>query len=339
MNSKKNIESIRKTLGKQKYAFAGHHSAVQICRWTKNSLNKKGSCWKEKFYGIESHRCCEMSPAVIWCENQCLHCWRPIELNLGTKLETIDEPEKILTGIIEARKKLIMGFKGNKKVSEKKFKEALEPTLFTMSLSGEPTLYPRLGELFSEIRKRKCISFLVTNGQNPEVLEKLEKENNLPTQLTISMNAGNEKLFKLWHRSSKKDAWKRFNQSLDIIKNLKEKTRRAVRLTLVKPGTNKAKYQELTNMSDENAKEYALLIKKADPDFIHVKGFMSVGYSRERLGYDKMPWHYEIKKFAEKLLEELKKQGMKDYKIMGEEKRSCVVLLAKNKKDLKIKNV
>jgi len=52
-----------------------------------------------------------------------------------------------------------------------------------------------------------------------------------------------------------------------------------------------------------------------------------------------MPWHYEIKKFAEKLLEELKKQGMKDYKIMGEEKRSCVVLLAKNKKDLKIKNV
>ncbi len=334
-----NIKEVKKTLEKQHYAFIGNHSAVQICRWTKNSLNKKGSCWKEKFYGIKSHRCCQFSPAVMWCENSCLHCWRPIEMNLGAKLNIIDEPEKIINEITKARADLLMGFKGNKNVSEKKFKEAISPNIFTFSLSGEPTIYPRLGELISLIRKRNSISFLVTNGLNPEAIEKLEKENSLPTQLTISC-LPNEKLFRIWCRTTKKNAWKEFNKTLDILKNLKAKTRRVIRLTLVKSGDKKSKFKNITNMDDENIKEYAEIIKKAEPDFIHVKGFMSMGYARERMGYDKQPWHYEVKRFAENLLKQLKKfKETNEYKILGEEKRSCVILLGKNKKDLKIKKV
>jgi len=331
----KNFENVKKILEKQGYAVIGNHSGVQICRWTKNSLNKKGVCWKEKFYGIESHRCAQLSPAIMWCENQCLHCWRPIENNLGTQIPIVDEPKEIIEKIIEARKKLLMGFKGNKKINQKKFEEALNPTLFTFSLSGEPTLYPRLDELIQEVKKRNAVSFLVTNGLNPEAIKKLDEKNSLPTQITLSLNAGNEKLFNAWHRSSKKDAWLKFNETLDLLKQLKGKTRRIIRLTLVKEGKNpKSKFNEISNMKDENVKEYAELIRKAEPDFIHVKAFMSVGYARERMGYDKMPWHYEIKKFADKLANELKEDG---YKILAEEKRSCVVLLGKNKKDIKIK--
>lgn len=335
-NSEKNLDSIRKKLEKQQYGIFGNHSAVQVCRWTKNSLNKKGVCWKEKFYGIESHRCCQMSPAVMWCENKCLHCWRPIEMNLGTRLNEADDPKEIIDGIIEERKKLLMGFKGNKNVSEKKFNEALNPTLFTMSLSGEPTLYPRIGELFKEIRKRKAVSFLVTNGLNPEVIENLKKEE-LPTQITVSTNAPNEKLFKKWHRSSKKKAWERFNETLDVLKKLKGKTRRVIRLTLVKKGKDeKAKNNEMTNMAEENVKEYVKLIEKAEPNFVHIKGFMSVGYSRERFGYDKQPWHYEVKRYAEKILKELKRKD-KDWKILAQEKRSNVIMLGKKKRGMKIK--
>ncbi len=329
-------EKIKETLKKQHYEIAGEneHSAVQICRWTKNSLNGKGGCWKEKFYGIDSGRCCQMSPSVMWCENKCLHCWRPIEMNLGVNIGKTDEPKEIIDEIIKARKKLMVGFGGDEKISKKRYKEALEPNLFTFSLSGEATLYPKLDGLIKEIRKRKAISFLVTNGQNPDVIEKLEKNNALPTQLTISMNAPNKELFKKWHNSIRKDAWERFNETLKIMKKLKGKTRRVVRLTLVRQGDDTEKLKELNNMKKENVEEYKKLILIAEPDFIHVKGFKSLGYSRERMGYSKQPFYEEIQDFAKKLLEELKSQG---YKKLAEDERSCVVLLGKDKKMMKIK--
>lgn len=329
-------KKVKKTLKKQHYEIVGknQHSAVQVCRWTRNSLNERGGCWKEKFYGIESHRCCQMSPSVMWCENQCLHCWRPIEMNLGINIGKIDEPKEIIEEAIKARKKLLIGFKGNEKTHSKKFKEAIEPNLFTLSLSGEATLYPKLDELIKEIRKRKAISFLVSNGQNPDVIKKLEKNNSLPTQLTISMNASNKKLFQRWHNSIRKDAWEKFNETLKIMKKLKGKTRRVVRLTLVREGDNTEKLKELNNMKPEHVKEYAKLIKIAEPDFIHVKGFKSLGYSRNRMGYSKQPFYEEIQDFANKLVKELKSQR---YKKLGEDERSCVVLLGKDKKKMKIR--
>jgi hypothetical protein len=61
---------------------------------------------------------------------------------------------------------------------------------------------------------------------------------------------------------------------------------------------------------------YYKLIKKSDPDFIHVKGFKSLGYSRNRMGYDKQPFHKEVKSFGKKLLKELKSWD-KNWKIIG----------------------
>jgi len=324
---------IQAKLKKMKYGLVGNSSAVQVCRWTRNALNGDRGCWKEKFYGISSAGCAQMSPATMWCENQCLHCWRPIEMTLGSKLDAVDDPIEILDGIVAERKRLMMGFGGNDKVDKDKFKEALTPSLFTMSLSGEPTIYPRLGEMFAEIRRRGAVSFLVTNGLNPEALEKLETTG-LPTQITVSTNAPNEELFLKWHRSTKKEAWKRFNETLDVISGLEGMVRRVIRLTLVKPGVDE--YGGLTNMTEENVGEYVSLIKKASPDFVHVKGFMSVGYARDRAGYDKMPWFKEIKEFALKLENELKQYG---YKISATDERCCVIMLAKNEMKLKIEKV
>lgn len=253
-------------------------------------------------------------------------------MNLGKKLDDIDEPEKILDEIIEKRKKLLMGFKGNEKVSRKRFYESINPNLFTFSLSGEPTLYPYLAEMIDVIRKRNAISFLVTNGLNPKAIKTLERKNSLPTQLTVSC-LPNEELFLKWTRTLKKNAWKNFLETLDLVRKLKGKTRRALRITLVKKGKEKSKYKDIENMSDENIQNYSEIIKRAEPDFVHIVGFKSVGYSRERMGYGKQPWHCEVKDFAEKLAGKLG-----GYKIMGEEPRSAAVLLSNLPKEkLKIK--
>lgn len=326
--------NVRDTLQKMNYALVGETSAVQICRWTKNSIRGDRGCWKEIFYGISSAGCCQMTPAVMWCENQCLHCWRPIEMNLGTTLPKVDDPIEILDGIVEARKKLLVGFKGSDKVDLKKLAEGLEPKLYTMSLSGEPTLYPRIGEIFKEIRRRKAISFLVTNGLNPQVIQKF-KDDEFPTQITVSTNAPNEKLFKVWHRSTKAKAWETFNETLDLIKNLKGKVRRVIRLTLVDVG-EEGKFNETTNMSKENVKEYCNLIRKAEPDFVHVKGYKSVGYARARMGYDNQPWFEAVSDYAKKIEKELFNDG---YRIAASDERCCVVMLCKDNAKLKIDKV
>jgi len=329
------LESFRKKLKKQKYGLVGNHSAVQVCQWTKNSLNNNGDCWKSKFYGVDSHRCCQTSVSLFNCENKCLHCWRNTDYTISNEVENPGDPKELIDGLIDERKRLLNGYGGNVKTSKKKFQEALKPNFFTFSLTGEATLYPRLGEMIEELRKRKIITFLVTNGLNPERIRELAKRKQLPTQFTISLNTSNKSLYDLWHRSSKQDAWKKLNECLSLMKKLKGKTRRAIRLNLVKKDLeDKGFIGQLSNMEDIHVKEYVKLILKAAPDFIHVDGFKSIGSARERMSWRKMPNFNEVKEFAEKLQKELKSKG---YKIMGEEKRSAVVLISNKKRnELKI---
>jgi tRNA wybutosine-synthesizing protein 1 len=313
-------KKVTSVLKRQHYFVVGKSSAVQICGWAKKSLKDEDFCYKEKFYGIKSHKCCQMSPAVMWCQNKCLHCWRAIELNLGEKISKADKPKKIIEGCVKAQKKLISGFGGNGNVNKKKFKQAQTPSQFAISLSGEPTIYPKLAELIKELRKQRKTSFLVTNGLLPEKLLELKKKKALPTQLYLSLNFPNEKLFKKITKNKKKNSWKKFNKSLKLIEKMK--TRTVIRMTLVKD----------LNMKEEHVEPYADLIKKANPMFIEVKGFMSVGYARQRLEYKRMPRHWEIQEFSNKLLKKLP-----GYKFLDDKKESRVVLLGKTRKSMKIK--
>lgn len=308
--------SLRENLQKQHYGIIGEHSAIQICRWTKKSLLNDGVCYKEKFYGINSHGCCQISPWIV-CENSCLHCWRPVENDREKVIfDNFDSPEKIIEEAIKMQRKLITGFKGNEKVNKKKFLEAQNPSQFALSLIGEAILYPKLGEMIKILRNKKISTFLVTNGLYPEKLKELGK--NLPTQLYVSLNSPNKEKYEIWHRSKVKDAWEKFNETLKLLKKLK--TRTVIRMTLVKD----------ENM--DNEEEYSKLILKGEPDFIEVKGFMSVGYARKRFGYEKMPNHQEIKEFSLKLL-----KFLPEYKILDEHEFSRVILLGKNKGKMKIK--
>jgi tRNA wybutosine-synthesizing protein 1 len=322
-------ENVKKVLKKQHYAIVGKHSAVQVCRWTKKSLLDEGVCYKEQFYGIKSHLCCQMSPAVMWCPNRCVHCWRATEMTIDSELKgKVNSPKEIIDGCIEAQKKLLIGFnidKNSKKkqlsrANMKKYLEAQEPTQFAISLSGEPMVYENIGGLIEELRKRGKTSFLVTNGLYPEKLKELEKKKQLPTQLYISVNTPNEELYFKFHRSSKKDAWKLLNKSLEIMSGLKNKTRTVFRMNLVK------------NLNMIGPEKYSEMIKNANPMFIEIKGFMSVGYARQRLGYERMPTHKEIVDFSKQIL-----KFLPEYKFLDEKKESRVVLLGKNKADMKIK--
>src|SRR3989344_9645706 len=108
----------------------------------------------------------------------------------------------------------------------------MNPKHFAISLIGEPTLYPKLAELILELRKQGKTSFLVTNGLLPEKLLELKKEKALPTQLYISLNYPDEKLFRRITKNKGRNAWKKLNESLELMRKLK--TRKVMRMTLVR---------------------------------------------------------------------------------------------------------
>ena len=84
-------------------------------------------------------------------------------------------------------------------------------------------------------------------------------------------------------------------------------------------------------MEERHIKEFAKLIKKANPMFVEIKGYMSVGFARERLGYDRMPNDKEMLEFSKKLSKETR------LKILDTHERSRAIVLGKSKRDLKIK--
>ncbi len=304
----KTPKELKLLLEKQQNEFIGEHSAVKICTWTKKSLKDEGVCYKEKFYGISSHRCCQLSPSMNFCQNACIFCWRPIEHTIGTEMKPpIDDPKSLIANAIKAQRKLLNGFPGNPKTNMKKFKEAQEPNQFAISLSGEPAIYPRLGELIAEIKKKDATSYVVTNGLLPDKLKTLDP---LPTNLYISLDAPDEETFKKIDQPKLKDAWQRLNTSLEILKTLDTTT--VLRITLIKD----------MNMFSEA--EYAKLIEKASPRYVELKAYMFVGASRHRLAIENMPYHKEVKEFTDKILKHLKNYTLKD-----EKKESRVVLLSR----------
>ncbi|HVX03073.1 MAG TPA: radical SAM protein, partial [Nitrososphaera sp.] len=189
---------VKERLRKAKYGVY-NHSAVELCHWTKKSFANEGTCYKHKFYGISTHQCMEMTPAAMNCENRCVYCWRPAEFydTLEMPEQMVDEPEVIVQNLMAERKRLINGFYGRSKNDRAKLDESLLPAHYAISLSGEPTMYPKLPQLIRYLKTLKATKsiFLVTNGQEPDMLRKLVQEDALPTQIYLSTNASNKKMF------------------------------------------------------------------------------------------------------------------------------------------------
>ncbi len=314
-------ESVQEVFRKKSYGLF-NHSAVQICLWNKKSLRNEGVCYKQKFYGIDCHKCMQFTPVVAWCENNCVFCWRPMEhmTNQKLMLENVDGPEQIVEELIKERKKLLSGFGGFEKVNKEKLVESKEPNHYAISLSGEPTLYPKLPELVKLLKNKKDTKsiFIVSNGQEPEMLQRLIDEDALPTQMYISVDAPNEKLFKEINKPNLKDGWERLNKSLSLSQEMKCRT--VIRYTLIKG----------LNDMDELLEQYAELFKKTQADFIEVKAYMFLGYSRKRLKEENMPFHTDVKEFTEKLVKLI------PYKIIDEDKQSRIFLLGNGKEEKRI---
>lgn len=302
-------EKIRKNLEKSGYRFVGKfkHSANKICEWTKKSLRGEGFCYKQKWYGIESHRCLQCTLSLI-CNTRCIYCWRSFKAFIGNEMNnfTIDEPDKIIEGLIEAQRKLLSGFKGYEKVDKKKWKEAQNPTNFAISLVGESLFYPKISEFIKKIHQRNGSTFLVTKGTLPKQLENLEEE---PTNLYISLCAPDKKTFMKIDRPIISNAWEKQMKSLELMNSFK--CRKVIRITSVKGWNMK------------NPKKYAKLIEIANPDFIEVKAYMHVGESQKRLPRSAMPLMEDVTKFARKIATET------EYIYKDEFKPSRVVLLSK----------
>ena len=103
-------QKLKDSLEKMHYEVVGNHSAVEICSWCKKSLCDEGICYKQKFYGIRSHMCCQMTPSVGYCNHKCIFCWRPQEINCGTSMSgELDSPEEIIDGCIKAQIRKLSG--------------------------------------------------------------------------------------------------------------------------------------------------------------------------------------------------------------------------------------
>jgi tRNA wybutosine-synthesizing protein 1 len=282
-----------------------NHTAAQTCGWTKNALTGRGKCYKNIFYGIESHRCMQMTP-VVKCNERCVFCWRD-HAGHAYELGDVewDDPAAVADASVELQRELLSGFGGNDQVPRKTFEQAMEPRHVAISLDGEPTLYPHLPELIEEFHDRDITTFLVSNGTNPDVLAECD-----PTQLYVSVDAPDRQTFDSTVKAVEDGAWDDLVETLDVLA-AKEETRTVIRTTLVR-GHN-----------DHRPAWYAAMCDRADADFVELKAYMHVGHSRGRLDRDSMPDHEEVRTFAERV------QAFLPHDVLKEVEPSRVAMLAR----------
>ncbi len=307
---------LQKKLKNQGYHILGERGGYKACQWQKKSLLHDETCYKQKFYGIESHRCLQMTPLVDKCTQSCEFCWRITPDDVGVRWDqtTVNancvlHPRELLDQTLMANLRTLGGYnpETGALVSSEKYLEAREPKHVAISLAGEPTLYPYLSEFIEEIQNRGMTSFLVTNGTRPDVLESLY----LPTQLYITLAAPDRETHSRLLRPSVKDAWIKLMRSQELLSSLTCRT--VNRLTMVAE----------QNMHD--ARSYAKQILIGEPDFIEVKGYMHLGASRGRLGKQNSPSHQEIRVFSERLA------ALTGYFVIDEQVESRVILLARRR--------
>jgi tRNA wybutosine-synthesizing protein 1 len=285
-------------LKRQGYQFFSPHSsaAVKPCLWCKAALTRGEMCYKHQFYGIESHRCVQMTP-TLRCTQRCLFCWRSFEHQVEEEEECT--PEEILRLIPALQKKALSGYKVSPKVPPERYQESLAPRHVALSLAGEPTLYSGLPRLIDLLNEAGYTTFLVSNGTRPEVLERCR-----PFQQYISLCAPEEEIYRRLCRPLE-DSWPAVQESLSLLGG----RRSAIRITLV------------AGWNDRNPEQYGRMIQDAAPAFVEVKGYMHLGYSRKRLRRENMPEYHQVHDFAREIA------ACSDYEIADGNAVSRVVLL------------
>ncbi|MHA2020437.1 MAG: 4-demethylwyosine synthase TYW1 [Candidatus Thorarchaeota archaeon] len=315
---------LREKLKRQGYHLLGERGAFKACQWQRKSLVHGDVCYKQRFYGIESHRCLQMTPVVDKCTQSCDFCWRVTPEDVGVRWnqtgvtnEGVLPPSELLDLTLMANLRSLGGYNPEVApgVSAEKYNEARDPKHLAISLAGEPTLYPYLSGLIDEGERRGMTTFLVTNGTQPKVLAEMS----LPTQLYVTLAAPNEDVYRSLCRPGVSDGWKKLNETQELLHSLS--CRRTNRLTMV----------EGQNM--HGARSYADMILKGEPDFVEVKGFMFLGSSRGRLSQENAPSHREIRAFSKMLA------SLTGYYVQDEQIESRVVLLARKKHIKKIHNI
>jgi len=306
----------RRALTKEGYRIIGTHSAVKLCRWTKNQMRGRGGCYKHTFYGITSYQCMEATPSLA-CANKCVFCWRHHKNPVGTEWRwKTDDPDFIVAEAVDLHRTMINEMRGVPGVQPERLVEADTVKHCALSLVGEPIMYPRINEMLKALHERKISTFLVTNAQFPESIRDLEPI----TQLYVSIDASTRDSLKAIDRPLFKDFWERFLESLKYMEEKKQRT--VYRLTLVK------------SWNMEEADSYVELIETGQPDFIEIKSVTYCGKSdASSLTMQNVPWHQETCSFSEAIANRLAERGISArYSIATEHEHSCCVLLAREDK-------
>lgn len=312
---------LREKLEKQGYHLLGNRGAYKACQWQKKSLLYGDVCYKQKFYGIQSHRCLQMTPVVDKCTQNCEFCWRVTPSDVGTSWDQVNvskddviSVDVLMDEVLKANLRSLGGYnpKTGANVSDMRYREARNPKHVAISLAGEPTLHPLISELIQEIHNRGMTSFLVSNGTRPDVIREMEQ----PTQLYITLAAPNEDVYQKLCRPGIKNGWEHILESQELLQSLDCRT--VNRLTMV------------SGRNMQNPRSYSNLIAMGEPDYVEVKGYMFLGSSRNRLNSENAPSHREIRAFSKKIAD------LTGYYVADEQSESKVVLLSKSKDIKKI---
>jgi len=313
---------------KQKYQLFGKQTAVKKCNWTHNALRRRKFCYKQH-YGILSHRCIQATPTLI-CNHQCAFCWRTQERDLGlaplynvlesqlhreeTLPQLFDLPEEVMGHLLKGWRRIISGYKPF--TPSKMFEESMyHPRHVTLSLAGEPFLYPWYSELVRLFLERNFSVFTVSNGTVPERIEEMRNKKVYPDQLYITLPGPSEEVYLRTCQPLLRDGWRRILSTLELIGEGID-TRTVARLTVA------AGY----NLTD--AAGYAKLIELMKPSFVEVKGVVHVGAAQQRISRSAMPDHAKIERFSQEIAQET------GYEIAADSTASKLVILTNHTKPL-----
>ena len=197
---------------KQGYLFFSPASsaALKPCLWCKRALTGGEMCYKHQFYGIDSHRCVQMTP-TLRCNQRCLFCWRSFEHEVADEVECL--PETILAGIKKLQKKALAGYNAvlDNTVTEERWQEALAPRHVAISLSGEPTLYSRLPGTCRSLQRKRVHHICRQQRYKSRRARPVR-----PFQQYVSLDAPNTEIYEKTCRpmGDAEEFWSRIRESL-----------------------------------------------------------------------------------------------------------------------------